>query len=432
MNIALINPCWTFRHSIYFGCPEPHLPLEFGYAHMLLEQSGHVVLLVDAHQEQLSHATVADRLAAFDPEMLVITTAPSYLFWRCAPPELRVPMETIQTLQACKAMIVAVGPHASTTPGTTLKKLHADVAVMGEFEEVLVQLAGTPRQAWSGIPSICYRQNGEVLVQGSPHASDMDRLPALEWPPHIIRRHRHHHHRFDEEYTGLGAEIEASRGCPFHCTFCAKENFRDGYRRRPLPVVLKELDRLIGQGVEYVYFIDEIFVPHKELLEALLTRPVKFGVQLRIDQWKPDMLTLLGKAGCVSIEAGIESLSASGRDLLDKHCRLSTEELASRLVHVREVVPFVQATLLNSQADDPAMLQHWISYLRGAGVWTNEPVPLFPYPGSPEYSHRWGAPDEQAWERAHDFYLKQFNRFSDIQADHPLPLSQLETIHRSL
>ncbi len=33
-------------------------------------------------------------------------------------------------------------------------------------------------------------------------------------------------------------------------------------------MILEELDGLIAQGVEYVYFIDEIFLPNKELLEA--------------------------------------------------------------------------------------------------------------------------------------------------------------------
>ena len=28
MKIALVNPPWTFEGSIYFGCREPHLPLE--------------------------------------------------------------------------------------------------------------------------------------------------------------------------------------------------------------------------------------------------------------------------------------------------------------------------------------------------------------------------------------------------------------------
>jgi len=108
----------------------------------------------------------------------------------------------------------------------------------------------------------------------------------LAWPGEMIRRHDHHHHRFDAEPIGPGAEVEASRGCPYHCTFCAKENFRNKYRRRPANLVLQEIDALARQGVEYIYFIDEIFLPHEELLRGLLGRGVKFGVQTRIDVWK--------------------------------------------------------------------------------------------------------------------------------------------------
>ena len=28
MRVALINPRWTFDGSIYFGCHDPHLPLD--------------------------------------------------------------------------------------------------------------------------------------------------------------------------------------------------------------------------------------------------------------------------------------------------------------------------------------------------------------------------------------------------------------------
>ena len=49
MKVALVNPPWTFEGSIYFGCREPHLPLELGYARALLERDGHEVLLLDGH-----------------------------------------------------------------------------------------------------------------------------------------------------------------------------------------------------------------------------------------------------------------------------------------------------------------------------------------------------------------------------------------------
>ena len=36
MRYALVNPRWTFEGSTYFGCQEPHFPLELLYAQQTL------------------------------------------------------------------------------------------------------------------------------------------------------------------------------------------------------------------------------------------------------------------------------------------------------------------------------------------------------------------------------------------------------------
>lgn len=425
MKFALINPNWTFDGSIYFGCREPHLPLEYGYSRALLEAEGHEVLLVDAQLHDLPLADVRRRIHAFAPDRIVITTAPSYLFWRCAPPELRVPQETLRAIDGTRAVRIVVGPHASSTPAAVLRKTGADVAVLGECEDILPRLAVSPAE-WATVDSIAWRDGHSVTVQGSVHQADMSSLPPLRWAPEDLTSHRHHHHRFDKRADRPGAEMEVSRGCPYHCSFCAKENFRNAYRKRPLPVILEEVDGLIGNGAEYIYFIDEIFLPNKELLEALIDRPIAFGVQTRIDLWTPQMLELLGRAGCVSIEAGVESITVEGRNLLDKGSRLTTEQLADRLIQAKQHVAFVQANLLESGTDDPAEVEAWRVRLQAHGVWGNKPVPMFPYPGSPGYSKLWGPPDDLAWERAMEHYLAQFDEFSDIQDARPRPLSELE------
>jgi B12-binding domain/radical SAM domain protein of rhizo-twelve system len=427
MKYSLINPPWTFEGSIYFGCREPHLPLEYGYAKALLEEAGHEVQLLDGQLDGTPLSQMHEQLARFRPDFTVLTTAPSYLFWRCAPPELRVPMDAANALRDVTGKLIVVGPHASTTPQATLRKLGADACVLGECEETLPQLAGE----WSRVDSLCFRDNGAVRVHGSPHACDMNRLPALHWPDESVRRHSHHHHRFEAPPQGPGAEMEVSRGCPYHCTFCAKDNFRNNFRRRPLPAIEAELDALIAQGIEYVYFIDEIFLPFKDVLHMLVTKHVRFGMQTRIDLWNEESIELLGRGGCVSIEAGVESITPEGRDLLDKKCKMSTDELTDRLIYARKHVPFVQANLLNSEFDEPAEVEAWRQRLEAAGVWANKPVPLFPYPGSPDYTRRWGAPDERAWERAHEFYLNSFTDFSDIQERQPEPLVILEAASNS-
>lgn len=426
MKVALVNPPWRFENSIYFGCRAPHLPLELGYTKALLEAAGHEVLMLDGHLCGQSSKTLATAIADFAPGMTVVTTAPSYLFWRCAQPELRVPMEFLLALDGRGGRTVAVGPHSSATPTTVLNKLGVDVVVRGECEEIIAKLADV--RSLAEVPSIGYRSGSEIELNGEPHAAEFSGLPALHWPDDWVVRHHHHHHRFEREPDGPGAEVEASRGCPYACTFCAKMDFRDRYRRRNLSFLLEEIDALLAQGVTYLYFIDEIFLPNAELVEALAARNLAFGIQTRIDLWKPDMLDALGRAGCVSIEAGVESLSAEGRDALAKRCRMSTDDLADRLIHARRTVPFVQANLIKTAGDDADAIAAWRERLQRHGVWANDPVPLYPYPSSPDYHRLWGKPDDNAWERAHAYYLAQFTEFSDIQDERPHPLAQLEVL----
>ena len=89
-------------------------------------------------------------------------------------------------------------------------------------------------------------------------------------------------------------------------------------------------------------------------------------------------------------------------------------------------MPFVQANLIETPGDDPDMVAAWRDRLRAQGVWANDPVPLYPYPSSPDYRRLFGAPDDRAWERAHKHYLGQFSGFSDIQDGRPLSLQELE------
>jgi len=57
MKFALVNPAWTFEGSTYFGCREPHYPLELLFAHDQIAAAGHEALVIDAHTHGLTIAT---------------------------------------------------------------------------------------------------------------------------------------------------------------------------------------------------------------------------------------------------------------------------------------------------------------------------------------------------------------------------------------
>ncbi len=432
MKFALVNPFWSFEGSTYFGCTEPHFPLELLSAREMLRAAGQEVLLVDAWMENLTPEQVHARLEAFGEDFLVLPTAPSYLFWRCPQPELRVPRQWIAALNR-RSQRVVIGPHGSVTPLSTLEKTGADIVLRGEPDQTLPQLATLP---WELIAGCCWRDaKGVVHTTPGLGATDMRALGPLDYSDYPVERHTHLHHIFPgngADHLRHGAEVEFARGCPYACTFCNKTLFRNKYRERQLSAVLSEIDALLARGVDYIYFIDEIFGVGKqvrELLEALAQRPVSIGFQTRIDLWDEASLDLLARAHCVSFECGVESITDEGRDAMNKHCRISTDRITELLVYAKQRIPWVQANLIKTPEDDPALVAAWQAGLKAKGVWVSEPVPMFPFPGSPEYVTTFGVqPDEAAWERAHSFYLQLFagKGYSDIQDQQPLSLQELE------
>ena len=426
MKYALVNPNWNFTGSTYFGCRDPHYPLELLFASDKIEQAGHDALLVDAQVEDLEVPQVKRKLDAFDPDFLVVPTAPSYLFWRCPPPELRIPQEWFNALET-NAIKVVIGPHSSATPAATLRKTGCQVAMRGEPDSTLAKLAEKP---WNEIEGCCWCGSEGEHFSPRLGVADMKQLGALDFYNYPVEKHSHRHHVFHGE--GRGAELEFARGCPWSCTFCNKTLFRNRFRERRVEDVLTEIDRLIARGVDYIYFIDEIFGVGKDvrtLLEAIAERNLRIGLQTRIDLWTEHTLDLLGRARCISMECGIESITKEGRDELNKNCRLDTERISELLVYARTRIPWVQANLILTDHDDREQIRKWQERLKAHGVWVSEPVPMYPFPGSPLYQQIFGAPpDDQAWERAHHYYMSAFEGkgYSDIQEQSPAPLVELE------
>lgn len=427
MKFALVNPNWDFKGSTYFGCKEPHVPLELMFAFDQIIAVGGEPLLVDAQTDNLTLEETRRRVAAFQPHFLIVPSAPSYLFWRCPPPELRVPIEWIEGLRS-RAIIVTIGPHPSATPASTIRKTKCDVALRGEPDQTIPQLAF---KSWREIEGCCFKTENGIYLNAQFGVTDMKALPALNFRNYSVEAHHHRHHVFTDD-PGLGAEMEFARGCPWSCTFCNKTLFRHKFRERNVETLLEEIDVLISRGVEYVYFIDEIFGVGKNvrrLLEGIAERHVKIGFQTRIDLWNEETLDLLGRANCISVECGIESITEEGRNELNKNCHMDTERISELLIYARTRIPWVQANLILTDKDDRHQIRMWQEQLRARGVWVSEPVPMFPFPGSPLYVQTFGGPpDDQAWERAHHFYTSTFadKGYSDIQEATPDDLENLE------
>ncbi len=430
MRYAFVNPNWDFTGSTYFGCRDSHYPLELMFASAKVQEVGHEALLLDAQAHDLSLDEVREQVSAFDPHFLVIPTAPSYLFWRCPPPELRIPMEYFRALDG-RARKVCIGPHSSATPVSVFRKTGADIVIKGEPDQTIAALADRP---WEQLDGVCFRrEDGSLHISPLLAVTDMKSLGPLRFRDYPVQAHSHRHHVFWG--SGRGAELEFARGCPWNCSFCNKQLFRNKFRERSVDAVLAEIDELLARGVDYVYFIDEIFGVGKNvraLLEAIAQRDLSIGFQTRIDLWNEESLDLLGRAHCISMECGVESITDEGRDELNKGCHIGTQRITELLIYAKEKakISWVQANLILTEKDDKDEIRRWQEELKAHGVWVSEPVPMFPFPGSPLYAQTFGGPpDDDAWERAHRHYMSLFseNDWSDIQEQRPRSLPELES-----
>ena len=415
MKFALVNPPWTFEGSIYFGCREPHLPLEFGYAKALLEAAGHEARdrrrparRADARGDRAGRRRLrAGRRGRHHGAELPVLALRAAGAARAAGRSSR---DLRQVVPARRRRRPARLDHAARDAAEARRRRRRDRRVRGRAAAARARRRATGAAIDVGLHVGRRPSAGARRHRTRPTWRRCRRCAGRDA---AVARHRHHHHRFDAapHGPGRGDGGVARLPVPLHV-------LREGQLPQRLPQAAargaprRARSGCSRQGVEYVYFIDEIFLPNRELLEALAGRDVKFGVQTRIDLWTPEMLDLLGAAGCVSIEAGVESItrarpqSPRQEQPADAPSRSPSGSIYAQASACRSCRPTCSTRAWTIRTRSNA----WREHLQRRGVWANKPVPLFPYPGSPDYTKRWGAPDDHAWERALDYYLDASRR----------------------
>jgi radical SAM superfamily enzyme YgiQ (UPF0313 family) len=123
--------------------------------------------------------------------------------------------------------------------------------------------------------------------------------------------------------------LVASRGCPYHCNWCAKPIYGQTFHVRSAASVAAEMKQLKEvYGAEHLWFADDIFglkpgwllelAAHVESLEA----KIPFKAQCRIDLMTEDNVGALQRAGCTEVWLGVESGSQKILNAMEKGTRV--------------------------------------------------------------------------------------------------------------
>lgn len=195
---------------------------------------------------------------------------------------------------------VVQGGIAATLGGPELSLRHADSVVLGEAEET-----------WPRVLE-------DFAAGRLKPIYHMDRRPPADKLP--VPRYD----LMNKSKLGFWRPVQATRGCPFTCTFCSiTAFFQAGYRKRPVDQVIRDVRAAKQHGTRYIAFIDDNigvdFNYCTALWEALIPEKIIWMSQCSLHiADKPDMLSLAHRSGCRLLSFGIESVNHNSLKRIDK------------------------------------------------------------------------------------------------------------------
>ncbi len=249
------------------------------------------------------------------------------------------------------------GTHPTVSPEESIRV--ADMICIGEGEHPMLELAQriSNGQDIHDIQNLWVRNGGEINRNPvRPLLQDLDSLPFPDYSDegkHFIDGDEVS--SCDPGLETFNLNIMASRGCPYHCTYCCNSAFREIHRgkgppirRRSVDNVMEEIESLKDKfhNLKRIDFIDEVFAWDKKWTSEFITEykgkiNLPFQCAQHPNMVDKDILRMLTGAGLERVEVGIQSGSERIRREVFKR-PVSDEALlkTGRIISDLKIVPF--------------------------------------------------------------------------------------------
>lgn len=267
--------------------------------------------------------------------------------------------------RALGVRVVLGGPHASYWVDEALE--HADVVVTGEAE-----------RAWPEALRDIAAGKHERVYRGEP--ASMEAMPCP---------------RYDllEDRFVVRRVVQATRGCPFTCSFCSVPDLNPGFRVRPVDDVVRDIANTHFRAPwadKVVWFWDDNLLVKrrwaKDLLRQMRGLDKWWLTQASIDITRDDeLLREMELSGCIGIFLGIESLDeADLKRANKKQNKVAEYARAIEKLHDRGIC--VMAGFISGFDDQtPDVVRRTADRLDAIGVDVPFLSVLTPFRGTPLY-----------------------------------------------
>lgn len=314
MKVTLCYPALVPGKKPTYGLQ----PLGVLYIGALLKREGFDVQILDAEIEGLTVHETARRILDTNPDLVGFSMMTPQLITGLA-------ASVLIKQERPDLPIVMGGAHVDSTKGDIfeMQEEHADcfdMAVHGEGEYTLAEIchnmetlgAENPQVYCKDVQNAIYRDVDGTVVVNPPRAfnGQLDDLPSVDFDMLDVKQYS------IPSMPGRHVlSMMLSRGCPFKCTFCdAPMVMGKKIRWWSIERIIRDIAFYKQKyGISNFSFRDSTFTANKKwtvkFCEALLDANlnIKWRINTRASLVPPDLLPLMAKAGCYTINFGVES-----------------------------------------------------------------------------------------------------------------------------
>ena len=319
---------------------QPYPPVGTMYAASWLRQHGYDVALFDAMLAD-SEAEWEAALDQHKPQYAILYEDNfNYLSKMCLLRMREAAFTMIAMAKAHGCSVILCGADVTDHYAQYLEH-GADYCLLGEGEETLIELLGqlSAGKEADNIKGSVSRRSTQITRR--PDITDLDKLPFPAWDLVDVEKYKR---IWYERHGYFSMNVVTTRGCPYHCNWCAKPIWGQRYNSRSPENVAQEMKWLKETySPDHIWFADDILGLKPKWIErfAGLLREadavIPFKCLQRADLVNEKTAAALANAGCRTVWLGAESGSQKILDAMDKGDQVEDIYRAMPLLHAHGI-----------------------------------------------------------------------------------------------
>jgi anaerobic magnesium-protoporphyrin IX monomethyl ester cyclase len=310
---------------------QPYPPLATLYAATALRDRGISVAVFDSMLEEPTRGF--DRaLDEHRPRIVVVYEDDfNFLSKMCLTRMREVAWGMAAAARALGAITIVHGSDATDHTELFLRN-GFDYVCRGEAEQTLVKVCGAilGEAEVPDADGMARLNAAGRMVESGTRLAKNPRWAELSFAAQDLIDLEPYRRAWSDAHGYFSVNMVSSRGCPYHCNWCAKPISGNQFHLRPAAAVATEMKLLKDQaGAEHIWFGDDIFaLDHGwmgEFAEEVTKRDARipFKIQSRANLMTERTVEHLRVAGCTEVWMGVESGSQAVLDLMDKGLNLA-------------------------------------------------------------------------------------------------------------